>query len=263
MLRKLFTAKSAPTADTTTEGLLLDYQGMGQRIADQAPRYQANSPFPHIVIDDFLPPSTIARLLAEYPKEQDNPLWNNASHTDKGSGEYVQKEKRNIRDYLQMPPTYRQLFWELNSHVFLDYLSQLSGIANLIPDPNLRGAGIHQISRGGFLKVHTDFATHRDFGLDRRLNVLIYLNEEWPETYGGHLELWDAQMAGPPQRVLPILNRCVVFSTTSESFHGHPHPLTCPEGVYRRSLALYYYTNGRPDGEAEPGFATHWRDLPY
>lgn len=262
MLRKLFPPKGTTSDETTADGLLLDYGDLFTRVEEQAPRYASNQPFPHIVIDDFLPSTTIARLIAEYPNAQDSPLWNNASHTDKASGEYVQKDKRNIRDYLQMPPTYRQLFWELNSHSFLDYLSRLSGIANLIPDPNLRGAGIHQIARGGFLKVHTDFATHRDFGLDRRLNVLIYLNEHWPESYGGHLELWDPAMAGPPQRVLPILNRCVVFSTTASSFHGHPHPLTCPDGVYRRSLALYYYTNGRPEGEAVPGFATHWRDLP-
>lgn len=262
MLKNLFTPKSNGDTSAPSDGLLLDYPALMARVADQAPNYAGNAPFPHIVIDNFLPPSTFARLLQEYPHDQSDPLWNNATHTDKASGEYVQKDKRNIRDPLRMPPTYRQLFWELNSHAFLDYLAQLSGIANLIPDPNLRGAGIHQISRGGFLKVHTDFATHRDFGLDRRLNVLIYLNEEWPESYGGHLELWDTEMAGPPRRVLPIANRCVVFSTTSSSFHGHPQPLTCPDGVYRRSLALYYYTNGRPEGEAQPGFATHWRDVP-
>lgn len=262
MLKNLFAPKSNGDVSAPSHGLLLDYPALMARVADQAPNYAGNAPFPHIVIDDFLPQSTFDRLLREYPNDQNDPLWNNATHKDKASGEYVQKDKRNIRDSLRMPPTYRQLFWELNSYGFLDYLSQLSGIANLIPDPNLRGAGIHQIARGGFLKVHTDFATHRDFGLDRRLNVLIYLNEEWPESYGGQLELWDQEMAGPPRRVLPIANRCVVFSTTSSSFHGHPHPLTCPENVYRRSLALYYYTNGRPEGEAQPGFATHWRDVP-
>jgi Rps23 Pro-64 3,4-dihydroxylase Tpa1-like proline 4-hydroxylase len=262
MLKKLFTPKSTSDAGAPANGLLLDYPALMARVVEQSPQYASNTPFPHIVIDDFLPASTMSRLLEEYPRDQADPMWNDATHADKASGEYVQKDKRNIRNPLRMPPAYRQLFWELNSHGFLEYLSHLSGIANLIPDPNLRGAGIHQIARGGFLKVHTDFTTHRDFGLDRRLNVLIYLNEEWPESYGGHLELWDPAMSEPPKRVLPILNRCVVFSTTSTSFHGHPLPLTCPDGVYRRSLALYYYTNGRPAGEAEPGFATHWRDLP-
>jgi Rps23 Pro-64 3,4-dihydroxylase Tpa1-like proline 4-hydroxylase len=241
---------------------LLDYEALRVAGAQLAPVYQDNQPFAHIVIDDFLPPPTLARLLAEYPQDQNLPVWNEATHKDKQTGEYVQKEKRNIRDLMSMPPSYRQLIWELNSHYFLDFLASMTGIANLIPDPNLRGAGIHQIGRGGFLKVHADFATHREFGLDRRLNFLLYLNQDWPEEYGGHLELWDTSMQGPPKRVLPILNRCVVFSTTSTSYHGHPKPLTCPNGVYRKSLALYYYTNGRPAGEAEPGFATLWQDVP-
>jgi len=242
--------------------LLIDYKILQEAQEQLAPLYRDSQPFPHLVIDDFLPASTVSKLLVEYPTDQNLPIWNDATHKDRETGEYVQKDKRNIRDPLCMPPTYRQLIWELNSHAFLSFLSALTGVANLIPDPNLRGAGIHQISRGGFLKVHADFSTHREFALDRRLNFLLYLNPDWREEYGGNLELWDRDMQGPPKRVLPLLNRCVVFSTTATSFHGHPEPLTCPDGIYRKSLALYYYTNGRPEGEAEPGFATHWRDVP-
>jgi len=249
-------------ADTASNGLLLDYQALEQAQEQLLEQYQNNLPFAHIVIDNFLPRSSMKRLLDEYPHDQSLPIWNNATHKDKQTGEYVQKDKRNIRDLLRMPVTYRQLIWELNSHGFLSFLSQISGIPNLIPDPNLRGAGIHQIGQGGFLKVHADFTTHRDFGFDRRLNFLLYLNQDWPDEYGGHLELWDKDMQGPPKRVLPILNRCVVFTTTATSFHGHPHPVTCPDGIQRKSLALYFYTNGRPNGEAEPVFATLWQDLP-
>lgn len=244
-------------------GLLVDYDALRAAAVELGQIYRTNEPFPHIVIDDFMPQPTVQRLLAEYPYDQSLPVWNDATHRDKTSGDYVQKDKRNIRDSLRMPPTYRQLFWELNSHYFLDFLTTLSGISNLIPDPNLRGAGIHQIGTGGFLKVHADFTIHRELGLDRRLNFLLYLNQDWPEEYGGHLELWDKDMKGPPQRVLPLLNRCVIFSTTANSFHGHPRPLTCPESIYRKSIALYFYTNGRPEGEADPVFATDWRDVPY
>lgn len=247
---------------TDASGLLINYSALQNAVEQLTPLYQSNQPFPHIVIDDFLPQSTLRKLLAEYPQDQDLPAWNDATHKDKESGEYVQKDKRNIRDVLRMPTTYRQLIWELNSHYFLDFLSRMTGINKLIPDPNLRGAGIHQIGSGGFLKVHADFTTHRDFGLDRRLNFLLYLNNDWPEQYGGQLELWDKDMQGPPKQVLPIANRCVVFNTTATSYHGHPHPITCPEGVYRKSLALYYYTNGRPVGEAEPVVATLWQELP-
>lgn len=254
-------AENRGTRDLATD-LLINYAVLEEAQEYLGASYRDGEPFPHIVVDDFLPSSTILRLIDEYPDDQELPIWNDASFKDGATGEYVQKSKRNIRDLLRMPPTYRQLIWELNSQPFLSFLSRVTGIANLIPDPNLRGAGIHQIGRGGLLKVHADFASHREFALDRRLNLLLYLNPEWPEAYGGHLELWDREMQGPPKRVLPTLNRCVIFNTTATSYHGHPQPLTCPEGVYRKSLALYYYTNGRPEGEAHHGFATLWQDVP-
>ncbi len=246
-------------------GLLIDYSALHARANDMAAQYHSNQPYPHIVIDDFLPQSTIDRLLEEYPYDQSLPIWNNATHMDKKSGEYVQKDKRNIQDVLRMPPSYRQLIWEFNSRDFLTFLSKLSGIPGLLPDPNLRGAGIHQIGRGGYLKVHTDFTFQRDFALSRRLNLLLYLNKDWPNEYGGDLELWDHEIKGPPKSVAPIANRCVVFSTTAKSFHGHPKPMTCPPDVFRKSIALYYYTNGRKDEaeETAPVISTDWRDTPY
>jgi hypothetical protein len=96
------------------------------------------------------------------------------------------------------------------------------------------------------LKVHADFNRHTRLQLDRRLNLLCYLNRDWREEYGGHLELWDREMKACVKRILPVFNRCVVFSTTDFSYHGHPDPLNCPKGWSRKSLALYYYTNGRP-----------------
>lgn len=243
-------------------GLLIDYKALEARATEMGEVYRSNSPFPHIVVDGFLPDPTIERLLQEYPADQSLPIWNDATVKEKGGDGYVQKDKRNIRDVLRMPPTYRQLIWELNSARFLAFLASLTGVPSLLPDPTLRGGGIHQIGTGGFLKLHVDFTSHRDYGIDRRLNFLLYLNEEWPTSYGGDLQLWDKALQGPPVRVEPLLNRCVVFSTTGDSYHGHPEPLTCPEGVYRRSIALYYYTNGRPEGEAEPTYATMWRDVP-
>jgi hypothetical protein len=262
MMNERVTVSTSADVGGDATGLLVDYAAIESRVAEFAGVYRANRPFPHIAIDGFLPRLTVARLLREYPADQGLPIWNDATVADKRGDGYVQKDKRNIRDVLRMPPTYRQLVWELNSARFLTFLSTLSGIPGLLPDPTLRGGGIHQIGSGGFLKLHADFTFHRDLGLDRRLNALIYLNERWPAAYGGDLQLWDKDLQGPPVRIAPLLNRCVVFSTTSDSYHGHPEPLTCPDGVFRKSLALYYYTNGRPQGEAEPTGATLWRDVP-
>ena len=128
-----------------------------------------------------------------------------------------------------------------------DLLQELTGIEEaIIPDPHFEGGGLHQITPGGYLKVHVDFNRHSRLNLDRRINLLIYLNKDWQEEYGGNLELWDRNVSTCHRKILPIFNRCVIFNTNDFSYHGHPDPLTCPEGRTRKSLALYYYSNGRP-----------------
>jgi hypothetical protein len=146
-------------------------------------------------------------------------------------------------------PATRRLVAELNSGPFLASLTALTGIEGLIADGTLTGGGQHQIARGGRLGVHADFPEHPENGLARRLNVIVYLNEDWQPEWGGALELWDADMARCVRRVQPELGRLVVFSTTRTAFHGHPDPLQCPEGVTRKSLALFYFTKDQPDGE--------------
>ena len=140
----------------------------------------------------------------------------------------------------------------LNSQIFLEFLQELTGIKEaLIPDPYFEGGGFHEIKRDGFLKIHVDFHKHRKMNLDRRLNLLIYLNEDWDEEWGGHFELWEKDMSKSIVKIAPHFNRVALFSTTGNSWHGHPDPLLCPPERSRRSLALYYYTNGRPDSELD------------
>ncbi|HEX4998721.1 MAG TPA: 2OG-Fe(II) oxygenase [Terriglobia bacterium] len=205
-----------------------------------APEYRAASPFPHVVIDDFLPGAVIDEVLGEFPAPEalDWVQYN-------GSAE----KKLASRDESQLGPVTRHTLQQFNSSAFCVFLERLTGIDGVVPDPHFWGGGLHQIERGGFLKVHSDFNWYGKLKLDRRLNVLLYLNRDWEEAFGGHLELWSSDMSRCERRVLPIANRCVIFSTGNSSFHGHPEPLACPEGQTRKSLALYYYSNGRSEGE--------------
>jgi len=202
--------------------------------------YASAQPFPHIVLDDFLPSVVLDEVLAEFPKPQqadwqvfDSPL----------------ERKLATKDDSEMGEATRHLLAELNSAPFIDFLERLTGIAGLVPDPHFEGGGLHQIEPGGHLKVHADFNRHPHTGLERRLNVLFYLNRDWEPEYGGALELWTRDMSRSEVQILPYFNRCVVFSTTDTSFHGHPEPLNCPEGETRKSMALYYYSKDRPAGE--------------
>jgi hypothetical protein len=119
----------------------------------------------------------------------------------------------------------------------------------LLPDNSLSGGGLHEIKKGGVLKVHTDFNKHPFKKLDRRLNVLIYLNKNWKKSYGGHLELWDKNMNKCMKKILPTFNTMVIFSTNDFTNHGHPNLLRCPKNISRKSIATYYFSKGRPKEE--------------
>jgi len=237
----------AEEAGTDAQAFAFDPAGL-EELAPRAPEYQTALPFPHIVIDDFLPETVVTAVLDEFPGPNDI-AWD--VYHDRGNTEKLATQTR-----LLMGPVTRNLVAELNSSVFVDFLETLTGIAGLIPDPHLIGGGLHEIEPGGYLKIHADFNRHERLRLDRRLNLLLYLNRGWAEQYGGHLELWNRDMTSCAKRILPVANRCVVFNTTDISYHGHPDPLACPEGQTRKSVALYYYSNGRPDEERSPSHTT-------
>jgi hypothetical protein len=136
----------------------------------------------------------------------------------------------------------RSFFHALNSRPFIEFLENMTGIKGLIPDPYFLGGGFHETRQGGHLDVHADFNLHPKMKIERRINLLIYLNRDWRADYGGSLEIWDAGMKNRVESITPEFNRCVVFSTDATSFHGHPAPVAHPDGISRRSIALYYYT---------------------
>ena len=212
-----------------------------------ASRYHEARPFPHIVLDDFVPADIVDQCVAEFPTSEQE--WD--LYTDAGNS-----QKLAISDQSRMGPVTRHLISEFNGSAMISFLEELTGINGLVPDPHLVGGGLHQLGRGGFLNVHADFNRHPRLKLDRRLNVILYLNRDWREEYGGNLELWNSNMTRCVQRIVPEASRCVVFNTTDFSFHGNPQPVAAPNEMPRRSLAFYYYTNGRPQEEQSASHTT-------
>ena len=210
--------------------------------------YASADPFPSIYFDNFFNADVLKKILSEFPDMSKSPdlKYNDANQIKLASkGEYKFGE------------TTKEFMHYLNSQPFLEFLTELTGIENLIPDPFYDGGGMHQIQPGGMLKIHADFNKHPRTKLDRRLNVLVYLNEDWKEEYGGQFELWDKEMKAARTSIMPLFNRMAMFSTTSTSYHGNPNVVRCPEGRSRKSLALYYYTNGRPLEEQSVSEADH------
>ena len=236
--------------------LALDMAGLPKppELQILADAYRRADPFAHIVLDGLFPTELLRTVAREISEDEVSPEKN----------VYGSFLKRRNSDIAALPPTTRRLVQDLNSPAFIEFLEALTGVENLIPDPHLEGGGVHQIGAGGYLKVHTDFNWHARLKLHRRLNILLYLNEGWNDAWNGQLELWDSQMSACRQKISPIFNRLVVFSTTDGSFHGHPEPLSCPADITRNSIALYYYTTERPTDEVRFGASTrtNYRERP-
>lgn len=211
--------------------------------------YGSAKPFPYIIFDDFMPLSDSFFCRDEMEK------YNKWGHDPSDYSKNAQKNKfftpwneENLEDIkAQMPLTWKYLDY-FNSKEFLKNLEDLTGIENLIPDNTFTGGGVHRIDSGGKLSIHTDYAKHPNKNdLFRRINLLIYLNSDWVDSWGGSLQLWKDDMSECVHEIQPVMNRAVIFNTTSKSLHGHPHPLNTPEDISRYSIALYYFTKEKSE----------------
>jgi len=220
---------------------MLDQEKLDKLSSELSDKYQNSQPYNHIYIDDFFENDSLREIVKCFPSKNeidfykyDNPL-----------------EKKLATDQInKLPKQISNLLYELNTPKFLLFLEKITGINGLIPDPYFRGGGIHQIERGGKLDIHIDFNIHPKLKLKRRLNVIIFLNENWKEEWNGDFQVWSGHKVGDEHildecknKIFPIFNRLVIFSTSENSYHGHPEELNCPEDVTRKSIALYYYTS--------------------
>ena len=180
---------------------LLPLKKMEENVDAWAKQYRENQPYPHIGIDNFFDEAVIQELIDDYPA-QSNAAWKRASFDAD-----FEAEKLSLDRFEEFPPSIRSFIETLNSPIFLRFVERLAGIDGLIPDPYLTGGGLHMTSRGGYLGVHADFNIHSKLGLDRRSNLLLYLNQHWRPEWGGELELWDKDVKTKVKGYLPIANR--------------------------------------------------------
>lgn len=218
-----------------------------------AASFSSAAPFPHVVVRGFLDAATADAVAREFPA-MDDPRWfryhNPIEH------------KYATPDVDGLPHT-KRLFERMQSPEFLDVVRRVTGIPTLESDPTLHGAGLHFHPRGGKLDVHVDYSLHPKLPKERRVNVILYLNDAWDDAWGGALELWRGTHRGPVARVAevsPTFNTAVIFATDDTSFHGMPRPLTCPDGTGRKSVAMYYVSDPRPG--ATPRYKAEFHPVP-
>jgi 2OG-Fe(II) oxygenase superfamily len=202
-------------------------------------QYLAAEPFPFFKIDDFLHPEFLNAVVAAYP----------SYHEAKGLGlefdALNEKFKVQVTDSKKFPDPVKQLADVLSSPTFLADMQYITGVPALVADPTFNGGGMHLSSSSGRLDVHVDFNFNEESALFRRLNILLYLNPVWEESWGGNIELWNSDVSKCHHSFSPLLNRCIVFETNEISYHGVT-PIKCPVGHVRKSFAAYYYTKEAP-----------------
>jgi len=212
----------------------VDYGALESHVDALATRFRHASPYPHLVLDGLLVPDVARALEAVFPARVDD-TWTHYRHYNNNT--------LGLTEAAAFPPLVGRVVDELNAPRFRTLLSDITGFRNLLADDMLEGGGLHMTEAGGFLNLHADFTNHHYHrNWQRRCNLILFLNSDWRDEWGGALELWERDLSACRVRVPVRNNTAVLFETGRDTFHGYPDPLTCPAGVARRSLALYYYT---------------------
>lgn len=204
-------------------------------MSEMSRRFQTAEPFPHLVLDGLWRPNMLDACREAFD-EVSPEGWVEYQDADEWG-------KRACNRNLPLPAA--SLFGKLNSISVVRMVERFTGMNGLFADPGLYGGGLHATRPGGFLGVHLDNEIHPQTRLMRRLNLIIYLNREWKDEWGGELELFDRLRENIVTRIVPKFNRTVIFETFSHSFHGHTNPVACPDGIERRSAAVFYWGEPR------------------
>ena len=206
--------------------------------------FDSNEPFPYLELKNLFDEDILSKAVEEIKDTRAN----NLQYRDANQIKNLTEGRALIES---SPENIRKVFRALNSEYFTTFLRDVTGISDLFADDTFRGGGIHHIPPGGKLGIHIDFSRPRwDNSVYRRANVLLYLNKDWQENWGGHLELWDNNVSSGGKcikKISPEFNTLALFGTQKASWHGHPHPLQCPKDRARQSFAAYYYSKHPSD----------------
>jgi len=210
------------------------------------------NPYQHLHLNDFLPSDFINSVAKDFI------IPRNLKKNDV----MFQKTKQAFNILEEFPENIKELVHYLHSEEFINILERKFKLNGLVSDPIMQGGGMHQSGTGGFLKIHSDFIYLRKRKLKRRINLLLYLNDTWDENWKGALELWDQKMENNFLKIYPKINNCVMFRTDLESNHGFPDPLECPSDIFRKSLAIYYYTEDKGLFKFRKYYFARWKKRP-
>jgi len=231
--------------------LKMNYPAMHKKAEKLNKKYLKNSPFPNIVINNFFDLTTYKKICDNFPSPNSK-IWKTPSNVHTINKMVTKRGKLNLKEYL-FSEKQRRILMELNSSLFLTFLEKLTGIDGLLPDPYFAEASFACAKNKGRLEIHADFSHHDKLNLERRVNLLIYLNVGWKKSYNGSLNLYDEKLK-LVKKIFPFGNRILVFTTSKKSYHGYPDTINCKSNIFRKSINMYYYTVARKSREKKRAF---------
>ena len=234
----------------------------GENVSSLRRQFENAEPFHHLVIDQFLDPLLAIQLECELRNLPEKTWVDESSafhYINNQQDGPTQSKKVALNDRAKIPSIATRVIDFFQSPAMLSFLSSVTGIEEpLLADETMLGGGVHRTTAGGKLAIHCDFNLHPTTGKHRRLNALLYLNTGWKPEHQGELELWPSSMEGCLRKIEPLSNRLVIFRIRDDALHGHPEPWRGSKAFPRMSLALYYYTDDRPEGEKAPFHWARW-----
>ena len=223
---------------TVFRSLLTGKIALTRRIDELQATYRTAKPFPHVVIDDMFAPEVLDALLVEMA-DMGRDKWMQVANDSR-------ERTLRMKSAAEMGPAGERLLSIVHAAGFLHFLSEITGIPQLLPDPYLLGSGYAQMRRGDYFNVHSDRNVAYDTGMLRRLAMIVFLNKSWPADYHGKLELWNHEATSCDATIEPLFNKTIIFEVANPNYHGVPVPLACPSERSRQSFILYYHTVGIP-----------------
>ena len=189
------------------------------------------NPIPYILIDNFLKDDMYQSINKEYPNKLDESWWKYENPLEvKYANDKIHEYSKNTQN----------LFYALSHQEFINKIGNIFNIHNLEYDPHCHGGGLHMMPKYGRLNMHLDYEIHPITNKKRRLNIILYMNDEWDKSWNGDTQLWDETMSKCMVKSYPKRNKALIFVTNDDSWHGIPNKIMCPENIFRKTIAFYY-----------------------
>ena len=190
-------------------------------------------PFPHAIINNFLPQETFERISQINPSQLENLKRSNKTSLELNKQEFgLHNNNSTFRIPIEIMGLGegKKLFKKIIDPSKIITLASFDDFAGYYP--------YHSSTRNGLLGAHVDHSS-----LDKLMhfaNSIFYVHNHWDNEWGGETILFNEFGLIPEVFIEPKPNRLVLFVHSNRSFHG-VNRILCPKEVRRNTYYMDYY----------------------